>query len=133
MEKDITMKFSDVFPLFESTEDCVDIVMDEGSAAACTPKQAVKFSRMKFEKILKAAQKLRPDSYFYPELGVFTCPLCTKFFREACKGCPIRNKAGKIKCVGTPYDDIVESSTVAEYIPALEAEIAFLKEIEAEL
>lgn len=133
MEKDITMKFSDVFPLFESTEDYVDIVMDEGIAAACTPKQAVKFSRMKFERILKAAQKLPPDSDFYPELGTHTCPLCVKFYDNACKECPIRNKAGKIKCVGTPYDDIVESSTAAEYIPALKAEIEFLKEIEAEL
>lgn len=137
----MTMKFSDVFPVFEKVRAEVWITMDDDAARLCTPVQAVKFSRMKFEKLLKIAQKLPSNDDFYPMLGENTCPLCALYLRwnpdrdgDSCFGCPIQRKTGKHGCEGTPYDPgIIDAVTVADYIPALKAEIEFLKEIEAEL
>lgn len=135
------MKFSEVFPGFEKTGMRVWITMDGDAARLCTPAQATTFSRMKFEKLLKIAQKLPSNEDFYPMLGADTCPLCALYLRwnpdrdkDGCYGCPIQRKTGKHTCEGTPYDPgIMDAVTVADYIPALKAEIGFLKEIEAEL
>ena len=129
------MKFSDVFPEFEQDGLFVRISMDTEVAKSLSDKEALRYSRLKFERVLKIAKGMKSNDYLYPEFGVNTCPLCAKYFKEdnkdSCKGCPIYKKTGQSGCEGTPYgDEIVEADTVEEYIPALQHEIAFLKELE---
>lgn len=35
--------------------------------------------------------------------GIRDCPLCTLFHDSNCHGCPIREKAGRSWCNGSPY------------------------------
>jgi hypothetical protein len=37
--------------------------------------------------------------------GPSDCPLCKLFFHLGCEGCPIYEKTGNKRCVGTPYED----------------------------
>lgn len=32
------------------------------------------------------------------------CPLCKLFYTKYCKGCPIADKIGLIRCAGSPYE-----------------------------
>lgn len=132
------MKFSDVFPEFVLVDDCLIIRMDWDSAKSLTMKDAVKYSRMKFERSLKALKNLHLNKKIYALYGTSTCPLCAKYIKQTnmgvtCYDCPIYKKTGRHGCQGTPYDDIVDAIFVEQFIPALRREIAFLKEIEKEL
>ncbi len=37
--------------------------------------------------------------------GPANCPLCQKFFKNSCDGCPVAKKTESIGCFDTPFDD----------------------------
>lgn len=39
------------------------------------------------------------------DLGSYNCPLCKKFIRNRCNGCPVMAKTGIRSCNETPYVD----------------------------
>lgn len=39
------------------------------------------------------------------ERGTENCPLCAKFYRFSCRGCPVSCETGEAYCNGSPYDE----------------------------
>jgi hypothetical protein len=57
--------------------------------------------------------------------GTVTCPLCRRYFRDTCQGCPINDYSREFGCANTPYDDfcIDPSAKMAR------KEVKFLQEV----
>ena len=131
-------KFEELFPTFKLSGDTLYITMDGEVAKKLSTKEALKMSRMKFEKALELIDDENPMADLEPEFGVRTCPLCSKFFRWKsengfiCDGCPIKKFTGRNGCEGTPYNQIadIDTQTVGDYRVAIANEIAFLKSLE---
>jgi len=45
-------------------------------------------------------------------LGAGNCGLCTMYWDDRCKGCPIKERTGYAGCAGTPYSRINNTATV---------------------
>jgi hypothetical protein len=96
--------------------------------------EALKASIAKWERNVAA---VTPDDV---ELGYMACPLCTLFWDDDCKGCPVAMKTGKVECDSTPYYDaywafnnwiLLGSSSVAgeAFRSAAQDEVDFLKSL----
>lgn len=65
------------------------------------------------------------------------CPLCSLFWYDHCKGCPVRDRTRQTRCYGTPYDDAnMKYRTWEEGLSTADAaraaarkEVAFLKSL----
>lgn len=130
-------KFEKLFPTFELSGDFLYITMDEEVAKKLSTKEALRMSRMKFEKALELIEDSNPMEDLEPEFGVRTCPLCAKFwswqeYSFTCNGCPIKKFTGEDGCEGTPYVQIAsfDTQTVGDYQVAIANEISFLKSLE---
>jgi len=42
------------------------------------------------------------------QFGTSNCPLCKKYYRNSCEGCPVSTYTDKQLCAGTPYDLVME-------------------------
>lgn len=68
------------------------------------------------------------------KLGVDYCPLCSVFYNEGCRGCPVSNKTERGYCGGSPYEDAANAHNDWEdavihrttYQAAAQAELDFL-------
>lgn len=49
--------------------------------------------------------KVKAKDGVHIPVGVDNCPLCTKYHKHQCKGCPIQAHTGLLYCQGTPYHD----------------------------
>jgi hypothetical protein len=38
-------------------------------------------------------------------VGAGNCALCDLFFADLCEGCPVMQRSGEMRCIGTPYRD----------------------------
>lgn len=67
--------------------------------------------------------------------GVSDCPLCTLFFMNSCKGCPVSEASGVTNCDNTPYNNVVNLKPLSSepvrpaLKDAIEREVAFLKSL----
>lgn len=71
------------------------------------------------------------------DLGPHQCPLCRRFLlvtTQACVGCPVRRRTGRLYCAGSPYEaahsalvwNHPDARVTPELRKAMEAELAFL-------
>lgn len=73
------------------------------------------------------------------DLSPKSCALCALFFKDGCDGCPVAERSGRARCVGTPYRELDCATywwrmtrTSAErnaFLTAERAEIAFLRSL----
>lgn len=61
--------------------------------------------------------------------GCDNCPLCKKFYKEECNGCPVREASGQPFCDGTPYDKFRAAGSMENKRKAAELELAFLRSL----
>ena len=75
-----------------------------------------------------------------PSSGTTDCALCQAFFEADCEGCPVREAAGKLHCMNTPYvrfrevvapaqDGVTRWVRTSKAEKAAEKELKFLKGI----
>lgn len=62
------------------------------------------------------------------------CPLCTKFYRDGCQGCPVFKSTGREYCSGSPYKDYIRACNASNpnadaLAQAALAELNFLKSL----
>ena len=54
--------------------------------------------------------------------GTRNCPLCDAFYKNRCKGCPVKKKTRLDACRGSPYDKWIEHHS-KEHIPSFPLKI----------
>jgi hypothetical protein len=65
-------------------------------------------------------------------LGWRYCPLCIKYYSNACKGCPIYKKTRSPSCHATPYDEVVKNRDVKSCIAMTQWLIDFEQQLREE-
>ena len=105
-----------------------------GRAVTLTPEvlEALKGSIKKWKKIVAGRGR---------DLGVGNCPLCTMFFYDKCRGCPVARRTGKKYCRGSPYarwaDAMWDPTAIlrprnardAKFVELARAELKFLERL----
>lgn len=65
--------------------------------------------------------------------GASNCPLCHEFLAKSCRGCPVRERTGKMFCWGTPYGEYSDLTDEEERSPLgralAKAELEFLQSL----
>ena len=95
-------------------------------------------------------ENVAAESWVDTNVGWESCALCLKFIeqKEACTGCPVQEKTGRIGCWSTPYNDAAEAinnwedaikfegewaitpeQAKAEWVKAATVELEFLKSL----
>ena len=63
--------------------------------------------------------------------GPSSCALCQKFYRNNCRGCPVRKVTKCIQCTGSPYDKWEACDLGDETIEMARNELKFLESLKA--
>ncbi len=95
------------------------------------PIEALRRSIAKWYFILKNKEKINDDG------GIKTCALCSLYFSNNCRGCPVKKATGQIQCYGSPYAVMenytntmgIEDESFEHVEIPVRAEIQFLEEL----
>lgn len=95
--------------------------------------------RLALERSVKqwAKKAAHPDLAAYRrQFGPRNCACCREYFARDCEGCPIAEDSGQIRCLGTPYTDVIQALKAADYSEAAKAvvrEYNYLEKVLAKL
>lgn len=77
----------------------------------------------------KAVVALRRGGVVVIDGGPHSCGLCAKFYKKGCRGCPVREKTGKVECDGSPYEEWRKQPVTERKLSTAIMELQFLESL----